>query len=75
MLNWMNVSFNVLINSKDELKLENLIYDFVNELNKSTDNNNICVATSLKFESNYIDDIKFEKILEKGLNKLEENKE
>ena len=74
MLNWMNINFNVLINSKDELKLENLIYDFVNELNKSTDNNNIRVATSLKFESNYIDDIKFEKILEKGLNKLEENK-
>ena len=74
MLNWMNVSFNVLVNSKDELKLEKLMTEFVDELNKSTDNNNICVATSLKFESNYIDDIKFENILEKGLDKLEKNK-
>jgi len=72
MLNWMNVSFNVLINSKDELKLENLIYDFVNELNKSTDNNiTVGGVSSVRFESNYIDDNKFEKILEKGMEERE----
>ena len=73
MLNWMNVSFNVLINSKDELKLENLIYDFVSELNKSMDDKNIVIGgvSSVKFESNYMDDSKFEKILEKGMEEIE----
>ena len=73
MLNWMNVSFNVLINNKDKSKLENLITDFVDELSNSTGSyielkNDITAiggVSSIKFESNCIDDTKFENILEK----------
>lgn len=32
MLSWVNVNFNVLVNTEDESKLENLICDFVDEL-------------------------------------------
>ena len=82
MLSWVNVNFNVLINSKDESKLQNLIYNFVDELNNSAGSyieleNDIAAiggVSSIKFENNHIEDAKFEKILESGLDKLEEDK-
>ena len=78
MLNWMNVNFNVLINNNDKSKLENLITEFIYELNNYTGSNielkndiSICGVSSIKFKDNCMTDNDFEKILEKGLEERE----
>ena len=65
MLNWMNVSFNVMIdNKKDKSKLEKLMTEFVDKLNNSTDSNielkndvSIYGVSSVNFKRKYIDNI------------------
>ena len=79
MLSWVDVNFKVLVNTEDESKLENLIYAFVDELNNSTGSyielkNDIAAiggVSSIKIEGNYMTDVEFEDILEKGLEEKE----
>jgi hypothetical protein len=65
MLSWVNVNFNVLINSEDESNLESLICDFVDELYEYNGSSHgiyielenpittIGGVSSVKFERNY----------------------
>lgn len=76
MLSWVNVNFNVLVNSEDESKLENLICDFVDELNDyacagsyiELENpiTNIGGVSSVKFEINHMDDTNIKNIMYKN---------
>ncbi len=64
MLSWINVNFNVLVNSEDETELEKLICDFVDELYYNGSSHGIYIelenpittiggVSSVKFERNY----------------------
>ena len=65
MLSWVNVNFNVLVNSEDESNLEKLICDFVDELYEYNGSSHgiyielenpittIGAVSSVKFERNY----------------------
>ena len=73
MLSWVDVNFKVLINSEDEWEFENSIMSFVNKLNNNSPGEDILVyngveiggVSSVKFETNHIEDIKLEKIMKK----------